>query len=131
MASSTRVACARRRRLRRAGFTLIEVLAALGLVASVGVVSTAAGHALAVLGRAARAEAAGLAAAEAKVEEILSLRADRRAGGSDAITEAGIDVARVWRVRGDDPAPGLTRVEVTARWSAPELTLLTLVAVAP
>jgi hypothetical protein len=47
------------------------------------------------------------------------------------MTEAGIDVARVWRVRGDDPAPGLTRVEVTARWSAPELTLLTLVAVAP
>ena len=120
----------RRRRCRRAGFTLLEVLAALGLLGAVGVVASASGHALARLGWAARGEAAGLFAAEQKIEELLSLPAGERRAGNDETISSGISVRRVWRVRGDAPAPGLARVEVSASWETPQLTILTLVAVA-
>lgn len=121
----------RRRWWRRAGFTLLEVLAALGLVGAVGVMATGAGHALAHLGLAARAEAAGLLAAEQKLEELLAARSEDRTGGTDAVDHSGIAVRRVWRVLPNNPAPGLERVEVSARWDVPRLTVLTLVAVAP
>lgn len=120
-----------RRRWRRAGFTLLEVLAALGLVGAVGVVATGSGYGLARLGHAARAEAAGLAAAEGKIEELLSLPAGRRSAGNDETRRGGILVQRVWRVRTGSPAPGLTRVEVSVSWETPDLKILTLVAVAP
>lgn len=120
----------RRRRRRRAGFTLLEVLAALGLVGAVGVVASGSGHALAKLAWAARGEAVGLFAAEQKLEELLSLPAVERRGGTDGTESSGIAVRRVWRIVPDTPAPGITRVEVSASWEAPELTILTLVGVA-
>ena len=109
---------------------MLEVLAALGLVGAVGVVASGSGHALARFGWAARGEAAGLFAAERKLEELLSLRADDRTGGTDRTESSGIAVRRVWRIVPDTPAPGLTRVEVSASWEAPDLTILTLVGVA-
>lgn len=120
-----------RRRWRSAGFTLLEVLAALGLVGAVGVVATASGHALAHLGVAARAEAAGRIAAEAKLEELLSLSPDSRRSGNDTPRMGAVDLRRIWRVLDDEPAPGLTRVEVSTTWERPRLTVLTLVGVAP
>lgn len=121
----------RRRRWRRAGFTLLEVLAALGLVGAVGVVATGAGHALARLSVAARAEAAGLFAAEQKLEEILSLVAEERTSGNDVPASTVVPLQRIWRIIPDDPALGLTRVEVSTSWETPQLTVLTLVGVAP
>lgn len=121
----------RRRRWRRAGFTLLEVLAALGLVGAVGVVVTGAGHALARLSLVAQAEAAGLFAAEQKLEEILSLSAAERRSGNDVPAPSVVPLRRVWRVLAEDPAPGLTRVEVSTSWETPQLTVLTLVGVAP
>jgi len=106
------------------------VLAALGLLGAVAVVASGSGHALARLSRAARGEAAGLLAAEQKIEELLSLPAGRRRSGNDEIRASGITVRRVWRVREDAPAAGLARVEVSASWETPQLTILTLVAVA-
>jgi hypothetical protein len=44
---------------------------------------------------------------------------------------AGIEVGRIWRVRPHPDLPGLQRVEVSARWEEPQLTVLVLVAVAP
>jgi prepilin-type N-terminal cleavage/methylation domain-containing protein len=117
--------------MRRAGFTLLEVVAALGLVAAVGVVASAAGQALAALSLAARAEASGLAAATEKLEEIMAMPREERSSGNDETTMASLVIARVWRVTQDQPAPELTRIEVTARWARPTLTLLTLVGVAP
>ncbi len=121
----------RRRGWRRAGFTLLEVLAALGLLGAVGVVASGSGHALARLGLAARAEAAGLFAAERKLEELLSLPAGERRGGNDETTSSRLSVRRVWRVVPDTPARSLDRVEVSVSWETPQLTVLTLVAVAP
>ena len=107
------------------------MLAALGLVGAVGVVATGAGHTIARMGHAARAEAVGLAATERKLEELLSLDDEVREGGSDERMDSGILVRRVWRVLRDDPARGLTRVEVSSSWEAPGLVILTLVGVAP
>lgn len=113
-----------------AGFSLAEVLVALSLVASVGVIATGAGRSLARLARAARSEAAGLAAARARIEELLAAPPAQREGGNDEMVVDGLRIARVWRVRPDAPAPGLSWIEVTARWEHPSITLLTLVAVA-
>lgn len=121
----------RRRRRRRAGFTLLEVLAALGLVGAVGVLASGSGHALARLGLAARAEAAGLFAAERKLEELLSLESGQRRSGNDTASSGIVPITRVWRVIPDEPARGLTRIEVSASWETPQLTVLTLVGVAP
>ncbi len=120
----------RRRRLRRAGFTLLEVLAALGLVGAVGVVATGSGHALARLAWVARGEVSGRLAAERKMEELLSLRRSELHGGHDEEVLAGMRVRRIWRILPDAPARGLTRVEVSASWDEPRLTVLTFVAVA-
>jgi len=120
-----------RRRRRRAGFTLLEVLAALGLLGAAGVMATGSGHALARLAWAARGEAAGLFSAEQKIEELLSLPAAERRAGNDETDASGVSVRRVWRVLDDTPAPGVTRLEVSASWETPGLTMLTLVAVAP
>ena len=66
-----------------------------------------------------------------QIEELTaSLPAARRAG-NDVTELDGVDVTRVWRVHSDDPAYGLTRLEVTARWDLPALTLLTLVTTVP
>lgn len=113
------------------GLTLVEVLVALCLVGAVGVVASGAAESMTLLARAARSEAAGLAAASAKLEELIASPSDSRASGNDATVVDGLSVTRIWRVRRDDPASGLTRLEVTARWSKPSLTLLTLAAVAP
>ncbi|MEW6269108.1 MAG: hypothetical protein AB1689_07395 [Thermodesulfobacteriota bacterium] len=114
-----------------AGFTLLEALVAIGLVASAGVVATTAAVAMLRLERAAHAEAAGLAAASEKLEELVgALPADRRSGNDDTVLD-GVPVTRVWRVLDDQPAQGLTRLEVTSRWDRPQLTLLTLVAAVP
>ena len=116
---------------RRGGFSLVEVLAALGLVGSAGVLASFAATALLSLSAAAHAEAAGLAAAAEKLEELIALPPAARASGNDQTSMAGVGVTRIWRVRSDDPVPGLDRMEVTARWDHPSLTLLTLVAAAP
>jgi type II secretory pathway pseudopilin PulG len=120
-----------RRRRAVAGFTLLEVLAALGLVAAIGVIASAAARAMIQLTQAAHAEAAGLAAAEERLEELLSLAAADRRSGNDETVLDGVALARIWRVLRNHPAPGLDRLEVTVRWSAPSLTLLTLATVAP
>jgi len=113
------------------GFSLVEALVALSLVASVATIASGAAVAMLELARAARAEAAGLAAASEKIEALVASPAGLRRAGDDEMEVDGVAVARVWRVAEDDPAPGLQRLEVTARWSAPRTTLLTLVAVAP
>jgi prepilin-type N-terminal cleavage/methylation domain-containing protein len=112
------------------GFTLIEVLVALCLVASAGVLASFAATALLGLSSAAHSEAAGLAAASEKLEELIATPAAARIAGNDETAMAGVAVTRIWRIRADDPAPGLVRMEVTARWEHPTLTLLTLVAAA-
>ena len=104
---------------------------ALGLLSSAGIVASVAAVAMLQLERAAHAEAVGLAVAGEKVEELLAMAPSARRSGDDRTTLDGIDVARVWRVREGDPAYGLTRLEVTARWEAPRLTMLTLVTAAP
>jgi prepilin-type N-terminal cleavage/methylation domain-containing protein len=121
----------RRRRPSRGGFTLVEVLAALGLVASAGVIASFGATALLRLSAAAHSEAAGLAAASEKLEELLATPAASRAAGNDETAMANVHLTRIWRVRADDPAPGLDRLEVTVRWDHPSLTLLTLVVAAP
>lgn len=103
----------------------------MGLVGAVGVLATGSGHALARLGLAARAEAAGLFAAERKLEELLSFESGRRRSGNDAVSSGVVPVTRVWRIVPDQPARGLTRIEVSASWETPQLTVLTLVGVAP
>jgi len=113
------------------GFTLIESLVALGLVASAGVVASVAAVAMLQLEHAAHAEAVGLALAGEKLEELVAALPPARRSGNDESQLDGIDVARVWRVVNDDPTRGLTRLEVTARWEAPALTLLTLVTAVP
>lgn len=113
------------------GFTLAEVLVALSLVASVGIVASAAAQSFLRFARAARSEAAGLVAASARLEEMLALGASRRESGNDEVVIDGLRITRTWRLERDVPEPGLTRVEVTARWEHPEITLLTLVGVAP
>lgn len=120
-----------RRRVAQRGFTLIESLVALGLVASAGVVASVAAVAMIELERAAHAEAVGLAVASEKIEQLAAATPAARRAGNDATELDGVAVTRVWRVRNDDPAYGLTRLEVTARWDAPALTLLTLVMTVP
>lgn len=119
----------RLRRRRRAGFTLLEVLAALGLLAAMGLLASGAGHAMARMGEAGRQEAAGLLAAGNKLEELLALRASTLGSGHDRVRIAGVEVHRVWRIREDSPEIGLWRVEVSARWDGPALRQLTLVGV--
>jgi prepilin-type N-terminal cleavage/methylation domain-containing protein len=116
---------------RRGGFTLVEVLVSLSLVASVGVAATGAALALAALTARARAEAVALELASAKIEELVASPADRRDEGFDEVLAGAVRVTRMWRVGRGDPEPSLTRIEVTARWQDPELTMLILAAVAP
>lgn len=113
------------------GMTLIEVLIALCLVGSSGMLALAAAHSTLTFAHSARAEAAGLAAGQAKVEELLSLTHASRREGFDEVEFAGERIVRTWRVRSSEDMPGLERIEVTSRWDAPVLTLLVLVAVAP
>lgn len=113
------------------GFTLIEVLAAAGLLVSAGIVATLAAVAMLRLERAAHAEAVGLAVAGEKLEELIARRPPARAGGNDETDLDGVHVTRVWRVIDAAPARGLTRLEVTARWDRPQTTLLTMVAAVP
>ena len=119
------------RRRAPGGFTLLEVLAALGLVAAIGVIASGAARAMIHLTQAAHAEAAGLAAAEERLEELISLDSADRRSGNDETTLGDVALVRVWRVLRNDPASGLDRLEVTVRWSAPSLTLLTLATVSP
>lgn len=114
-----------------AGCTLIEALVALGLLASAGIVASVAALAMLQLERAAHAEAVGLAVASEKIEELVATPPVARRAGNDETSLDGVVVTRIWRVRDDDPAYGLTRLEVTARWDAPALTLLTLMTAAP
>jgi hypothetical protein len=113
------------------GFTLVEALVALSLVASAGLVASVAGAAMLALERAAHGEAAGLAVAGEKMEELVALPPAERRNGTDDVVLDGVAVTRVWRVVAGDPAYGVTRLEVTARWERPDLTLLTLVGVVP
>lgn len=113
------------------GFTLIEVLVALSLVASAGVAATGAGLALTALVARARAEVVALSLAAAKIEELLAMPAAGRSDGFDEVEQSAVRVKRMWHVSDGDPEPGLARLEVTARWEDPQLTVLTLVAVAP
>ncbi|MFM8409796.1 MAG: prepilin-type N-terminal cleavage/methylation domain-containing protein [Alphaproteobacteria bacterium] len=115
----------------QAGFTLVEALVALCLVASVGTIASGAASSMLELARAARGEAAGLAAASDRVEALVATPAAARSQGNDEVVVDGFTIVRTWRVAADDPAPGLWRLEATARWNAPRTTLLTLVAVAP
>lgn len=115
----------------RRGFTLVEVLVTLALLASAGVVATLGAIAMLRLERAAHAEAVGLALATERLEEMLAESPAARKGGNDETELDGVTVVRVWRVIADEPAPGLTRLEVSARWDHPSTTALTLVAVAP
>lgn len=106
------------------------MLVALSLVASIGVAATGLGIALASLATAARAEAVGLALASEKLEELIAAAPDRRGDGFDEVERSGVHVVRQWRVATGDPEPDLARLEVTARWERPELTVLVLVALA-
>ncbi len=113
------------------GFTLVEALVAMSLVASVGLVASVAGAALLELERAAHGEAVGLALASEKLEELIALPPAERRSGTDDVTLDGVAVTRVWRVVSDEPVHGVTRLEVTSRWEEPSLTMLTLVGAAP
>lgn len=113
------------------GFTLIEVVAAAGLLASAGIVATLAASAMLRLERAAHAEAVGLAVAVEKLEELIARTPSARAGGNDETDLDGVRVARIWRVLERTPALDLTRLEVTVRWERPATTLLTLVTAVP
>jgi len=106
-------------------------MVALCLLASVGVLASGAAYSIAKLVRAARSEAAGLVAATDKMEELLATSGAPRTSGNDEVVVDGLAVARVWRVVPDQPVSGVTRLEVTARWLQPTVTLLTVVAVAP
>jgi type II secretory pathway pseudopilin PulG len=113
------------------GFTLVEVLVALGLLASAGIIATLAAAAMLRLERAAHAEAVGLATAGEKLEELIARTPAARSGGNDTTDLDGVHVTRVWRVIAGTPAVELTRLEVTARWDQPRTTALTLVAAVP
>ena len=120
-----------RRLARSRGLTLVEVLVAISLVASVGVAATGTALALTALVGRARAEVVALSLAAEKIEELMARPADDRRDGFDEVAQSGARVTRMWRVTSGDPEPGLTRLEVSARWRDPQLTVLTLVAVAP
>jgi type II secretory pathway pseudopilin PulG len=113
------------------GFTLIEAVVAICLVASAGVVASTAALGMLRLERAAHAEAAGLAAASEKLEELIGTEPSARRSGNDTTLLDGVELTRVWRVLDDLPARGLVRLEVTSRWDQPQLTLLTLVTAVP
>jgi prepilin-type N-terminal cleavage/methylation domain-containing protein len=113
------------------GFTLIEVMVALCIAVSGSMLALSAGATMLRFVHAVRAEAAGLAAGQAKVEELISLVRARRAEGHDVVDLAGVEITRIWRVRTHPDLPGLQRIEVSSRWDQPELTVLLLVAVAP
>jgi prepilin-type N-terminal cleavage/methylation domain-containing protein len=121
----------RTRRKNIGGFTLVEVLVALGIVVSASMLALSASATMLRFVHAARAEAAGLAAAQEKIEELISTPRAGRVEGNDMVELAGIEVGRIWRVRPHPDLPGLQRVEVSARWEEPQLTVLVLVAVAP
>ncbi|MEO2167029.1 MAG: prepilin-type N-terminal cleavage/methylation domain-containing protein [bacterium] len=121
----------RTRRKNIGGFTLVEVLVALGIVVSASMLALSASATMLRFVHAARAEAAGLAAAQEKIEELISTLRTGRVEGNDMVELAGIEVGRIWRVRPHPDLPGLQRVEVSARWEEPQLTVLVLVAVAP
>lgn len=104
---------------------------ALSLVASAGVAATGAGLALTALVARVRAEVVALSLAAAKIEELLAMPAAGRSDGFDEVEQSAVRVKRMWHVSDGDPEPGLARLEVTARWEDPQLTVLTLVAVAP
>jgi prepilin-type N-terminal cleavage/methylation domain-containing protein len=112
------------------GLSLVEVLVSLSLVASIGVAATGLGVALAALATAARAEAVGLALASEKLEELIATSPELRGDGFDEVERSGVRVVRQWRVATGDPEPELSRLEVTARWDRPELTVLVLAALA-
>lgn len=120
-----------RRTCAQGGFTLIEVLAAAGLLASAGIIATLGAAAMLNLERAAHAEAVGLATATEKLEELIARAPSARLGGNDETDLDGVHVTRVWRVIDREPASELSRLEVTARWDRPRTTLLTLVAAVP
>lgn len=116
---------------RAGGFTLIEVLAALVLALAALGLAVSAGQALLRFAQEARGEQAGLAAGQAKMEEILSLLPAHREEGCDVVEAAGVEVTRTWRIRPVPELPGLDRIEVSSRWDVPALRVLVLVAVTP
>jgi hypothetical protein len=107
------------------------VLVALCLIGSAGVLASGAAQSMSRLARAARSEAAGLAAATEKLEELIALSSHLRSAGNDDVITDDLAVTRIWRVQPGSPVAGIDRVEVTVRWLHPAATLLTLVAVAP
>ncbi len=121
---------ASRRWWRRAGFTLLEVLAALGVLVSVGIIAHGAGFAMMRLAVAAQAESVGLFLAEEKIEELLALPGPLRRSGNDDLLAPRARVRRIWRIDEAPPAPGFVRIEVSTSWEVPQVTILNLVAVA-
>ncbi len=113
------------------GWTLVEVGLALCFVSGLAMTVGASAATLLRLAAEAHAEAIGLAAAASRLEELLATDPERRAPGTDVVTLGGTEVTRIWRPVADDPAAGLWRIEVTARWERPSITGLTLVGVGP
>ncbi len=116
---------------RQRGFALIEVVLALLFVAGLGMAASAAALALIKLVTEARAEAAGVTAAASRLEELLAASPAARLAGHDVVVVDTTEVTRIWHIVRDDPAAGLSRIEVTARWDRPSITGLVLVGVAP
>ncbi len=113
------------------GWTLIEVGLALCFVSGLAMTAGASAVTLLRLAAEAHAEAVGLAVAASRLEELLAADPERRAPGTDVVALGGTEVTRIWRPVSDDPAAGLWRIEVTARWERPSIAALTLVGVGP
>lgn len=107
----------RRSRVPSSGFTLVEVLVAMG-VFSLMLLGLAAGMTTAMrANQTSYLSAVATSLAQDKLEELQAKNPpDIAPGGPVTSTVAGVTFARSWTVAANSPAVGLRRIDVTVSW---------------